>query len=129
MNDYKPWKPLFDIPFHDLYFFELRSGINSLTVFLKVLDSDTKTLKLKFDGVIGYRVFDESSRLNSMGEDSSMSEFQTSKNSDFLNWFKEESLGVFDERELIHYMLCNTDNIIDVISGSLVTVEWVDSAV
>jgi len=127
MNDYTPWKPLSDIPFHDLYFFELRSGINSLTVFLKVLGSDEKTLQVKFQGVLGYRVFDESSRLNSLGEDFSISEFQTSTTSEFLNWFKQESLGLFDDRGLIHYMLCNTDNIIDVISGSIVTVEWVES--
>jgi hypothetical protein len=104
MNDYKPWKPLIDIPFDDLYFFELSGGINSLTVFLKILGSDTKTLRIKFDGVVGYRVFDESSRLNSFGQDSSMSGFQTSTKSDFLNWFRQESLGLFDDRELIHYM-------------------------
>jgi hypothetical protein len=99
------WKPLQDIPFQDLYFLELRSGIDNLTVFLKALGSDERILKIKFDQMVGYRVFDE----------------------DFLNWFEKESLGLFDDRDLIHYLICNTDNIIDVISTSHVTVEWVDS--
>jgi hypothetical protein len=120
------WKPLQDIPFQDLYFLELRSGIDNLTVFLKALGSDERILKIKFDQMVGYRVFDESSRLDSY-KDSSMSEFRTSTTSDFLNWFEKESLGLFDDRDLIHYLICNTDNIIDVISTSHVTVEWVDS--
>jgi hypothetical protein len=126
-KDYTSWMPLSDIPFHNLYFFELRSSINSLAIFLKVLGSNDKVLSIKFNGIIGYRVFDESARLNSYSGNSNISEFRISNTSDFLKWFREESLGIFDDRALIHYVICNTDNIIDVISGSHVEVEWINS--
>lgn len=127
MDDYKIWEPIDNIPFRDLYFFGLRDDLGKLVILLKELGSHEKMLEMVFSNVLGYRVVQESGRMRTMDENPGFSKFMTSTNSDFLIWFKEESRELFDDWKLVHYVICNCDNIIDVISGLPVSVEWVPS--
>ncbi|ATP58013.1 hypothetical protein CPT03_16845 [Pedobacter ginsengisoli] len=127
MNEYNLWEPIIDIPYNDLYFFGIRDDLGKLIISLKLLGSNEKLLEIKFSGVQAYRVVQEGARLKSLGESPSLRGFRVSTNSDFIEWFKEESLGQFDDWGLTHYVICNTDNIIDVIGGPPVMVEWVSS--
>ena len=125
MDEYNLWEPSEDIPYGDLYFLGIKDDSSELTISLGILGSE-RTLEVKFSAVLGYRITQESARLRSLGESVSLNRFRTSLSSDFLNWFKEESLNLFDELELTHYVICNTDNIIDVITGNPVTTKWID---
>ena len=122
IDNYELWEPIGNLP-RPPYFFELHHATGELTILLKEFDNPDKTLKVKFTGVIGYRVVNEAGRLRSL-ENSSLSTFCKTMNSEFLRWIKEESGGIFDDFELIHYVICNSDNIIDVISGPPVIAAW-----
>ncbi|TKC09079.1 hypothetical protein [Pedobacter frigoris] len=125
MNDYNLWEPIDAIPYDDLYFFGIKDLLGKVVLHLKVLGNENEMLEIKFDGVQAYRVVQEHGRLKSLNENPSMRRFRTSVNSDFLKWFEKESLGQFRESNLVHYMVSNIDNIIDVIAGQVVSVEWV----
>lgn len=121
---YETWNLIEELP-NNLYFHGLNDEAGGLTVLLKELGSNDRVLRIKFTGVLGYRVVQEAGRLKTLHENPSLVGFETSTNSEFLRWFDEESRGMFDDSGLIHYAICSSDNIIDVISGPPVSVEWV----
>lgn len=125
MNKYNLWEPIEEIPYADLYFFSLRNDLGKIILSLKVIGIEDKMLQIEFGDVKAYRVVQESSRLKSLNEDLSLRDFRTSINSDFINWFHEESFRQFADEELVHYAINNIDNIVDVISGLPVSVEWI----
>jgi len=108
-----------------LHFFELHNELGELTILLKKFGVSDKILRIKFDGVIAYRVVQEAGRLRTINDNPSLKILNTTTNSAFLRWIREESGGIFDDTELIHYTVCNSDNIIDVISGPPVIMDWV----
>ncbi|WP_316794730.1 hypothetical protein [Pedobacter frigoris] len=125
INDFDSWEPINQIPYDELYFSGIKDLLGKVVLHLKVLGNENKMLEIKFDGVQAYRVVQEYGRLKSLNENPSMRKFRTSVNSDFLKWFEEESLGQFRESNLVHYMVSNIDNIIDVIARQPVSIEWV----
>lgn len=52
--------------------------------------------------------------------------FCKTKTSNFLEWFKQESYGMFSELDENHYLICNSDNIIDVITNQIPELMWID---
>jgi hypothetical protein len=53
-----------------------------------------------------------------------LNSFNISHNSEFLEWFKNDSAGMFDDWSLFHIAISNSDNIIDVISNQHPVIEW-----
>lgn len=122
IENYNIWEPISDLP-NSPYFFELHNCNGMLTVFLKEFSEPNKALKITFSSTLGYRVVNEIGRMKSLNESSIMT-FCMSQDSEFLRWFKKESEGVFDDWSLTHFVICNSDNIIDVISNQKPDVEW-----
>lgn len=120
------WEPQEAID-SDIYFYEIKHDGEYLYVLLKKLNVNDKFLSVRFKGVFGYRVFTESSRIKTLHELSVFRGFRTSTNSEFLNWFKKESSAMFNDVPLTHYVICNIDNIIEVISAMPVSVEWIST--
>ncbi len=110
----------------DLYFFELHDQAGSLVILLKKNELPTKVLKIQFDGVLAYKIIAESGRLKFIEENWPLNSFNQSTSSTFLRELYDESGGIYEDSELIHYVICNSDNIIDVISGPPVLVEWLE---
>jgi len=125
MSNYNIWKPIDEIPYDDLYFFKSNDHLGKLQIWLKVLGNEDEMLEIKFNGVQAYRIVQESARLKSLSEYPSLRKFRTSTDSEFLKWFEEESVEQFSDWGLVHYILFNIDNVIDVITGLPVSVEWV----
>jgi len=125
MSNYNIWKPIDEIPYDDLYFFKSNDHLGKLQIWLKVLGNEDEMLEIKFNGVQAYRIVQESARLKSLSEYPSLRKFRTSTDSEFLKWFEEESVEQFSDWGFVHYILCNIDNVIDVITGLPVSVEWV----
>jgi len=119
---YKTWEPIVGLP-DNFYFYGLNNVGGDLIILLKEPQSE-RILEIKFSGILGYRVVQEAGRLKTLYENKSLVGFETSTDSEFLRWFKEESRNMFDDWDLTHYVICNLDNIIDIISGPPVTVEW-----
>lgn len=120
---YKTWEPLEDLP-NNFNFYNINNIGSDLIVLLKAPQFQ-KVLQIKFTGALAYRVVQEAYRLKALYENSSLIGFETSTDSEFLKWLREEGDGVLDDWELKHYVICNSDNIIDVISGPPVEAEWI----
>lgn len=122
MNDFIKWTPIAPDP-KDLYFVSLTNSEGTLTIVLAEMDDD-KLLEIKFKGVMAYQVVVEGARLQTLYEQPAYRRFVTSINSSYLHWFHLESRGAFEDWELKHYSIGNVDNIIDVISGDNIEVQW-----
>jgi len=124
MNDYIKWEPITPLP-TDLCFAGIKDDLASLTIMLRKIGDEEHVLEIKFKGVLAYRVVQEGGRLKTLYDLPGFRGFVTSDNSSFLAWFNEESRGMFEDWNLIHYAICNSDNIIDIISGPPVEVKWI----
>ncbi|PRD44093.1 hypothetical protein [Sphingobacterium haloxyli] len=122
MNDFVKWNPILPVP-KDLYFVSLINNEGILTILLAEMDDD-KLLELKFKGVMAYQVVDEGARLKTLYEQPTYRGFVTSNNSTYLRWFHLESRGIFEDWDLKHYSIGNTNNIIDIISGNNIEMQW-----
>lgn len=112
---YEIWEPLGDIP-SNLVFFKLDNDFKGITIILKELGSEETILKIVFDGVLSYRVTQETGRTTFFKE-YPITNFMKSKDSEFLRWFYRESGEFFGEWDLTHFLIVTEDNVIDVISG------------
>lgn len=73
---------------------------------------------INFDFFYSYRNTDESYRLKTINELRCMSESSIfiSTNSDYLDWFNYESLGIYSNEKQKHYVILTSENVIDVLS-------------
>jgi len=119
------WKPISNIP-RDLYFLSLCDQFGSLTILLRELgdDKSKRCLKKQFEHTVMYRVTPESSRIKPTDEIPSYDGFWITKQSNLLTWFNDESVGIYNDGDLIHYTICNVDNVIEVITTSDVLASW-----
>lgn len=124
---FRKWDTISDIP-EDLIFLRMSDQYGSLTILLKALSNSesAKALKIEFEHTLMYRVTPESSRILPTNEVPSYDGFWITRQSNLLNWFNIESAGIFDDGDLIHYTICNLDNIIEVITTANGVVSWID---
>lgn len=62
VNIFEVWPPVANLS-TQMYFSELRESQGILSIFLKFSDKPDSTLKIDFKGFLGYKVFQEGSRL------------------------------------------------------------------
>jgi hypothetical protein len=121
---YEAWNAHEILPVN-FYLASLHHEGGSLKVsFKEVALSEQKQFEIAFSNYLAYRVVIETGRLKSL-DNGSLSPFSKTSESQFISWFKDEALGVYDDRVLIHYAIVNLDNIVDVISEFPPVVEWV----
>jgi hypothetical protein len=123
-DNYRKWEPIPDSP-GELYFYELHNESGQLNLLLKAFSSEDKTLRITFNGILTYRVALDSVRMKTVNDNFPMNTFGISTSSTFLEWFKEDSCGMFDDLSLMHIAICNTDNIVDVITNEYPAIEWI----
>jgi hypothetical protein len=123
-NQYEHWEANDHLP--DSFFLnKLHYEDGALIVSFKEFGStEQRELKVSFKHHLAYRVVSESGRLKSL-DNVSLKQFCKTENSEFIAWFKDEALGIYDDRRLIHYAIVNLDNIVDIISEYPPTVEWI----
>ncbi|WP_156305459.1 hypothetical protein [Sphingobacterium endophyticum] len=124
VNVFEIWPPAACLS-TQMYFSELRESQGILSIFLKFSDKPDSTLKIDFKGFLGYKVFQEGSRLKFLGEHQFFGLINVSVSSIFLEWFLQESEGLFYDWNLKHFMVCNADSIIDVITVEPPDISWV----
>lgn len=100
--------------------------INRLRVILKGIDEDDKKLQITFRSYISFRTANESYRLKTLYESKFKNGLNYSSNSKFIDWIKEESRGIYDDLNMIHYLICSNDDITDVISFDEPVITWLE---
>ncbi|MCG3089818.1 hypothetical protein [Sporosarcina cyprini] len=123
MERWERWIPIFGLPprlFNDS-FLDSKEGI-----ILEFSDENNqKKVEFKFeDGVLAYRNIDEGSllkRLNYLDQHYGVdfySEWTLFKvtNSEFMNWFLDESSGIYEPNQLIHYVFFTPNDVIEILT-------------
>lgn len=121
---YERWDPIEELP-DNPFFYEMYFQSGKLVVLLKESDLVDRCLKIEFGNPLGYRIVNESGRLKTL-DSQVIYTFCKTDVSKFLKWFDEESYGIFDDVAKYHYMVCNSDNVIDVITIQEPYVSWID---
>jgi len=124
-DNIKKWEPVAGIP-HQLYLLTLLDNAKSLEIKLQGSDTDN-ILTLSFPSYVSYRNTDETSRLKSLNDNKILSsEWPIFKSNDtqYLDWVVEESFGISNKHNLIHYIITVGSGIIDVVASQEPQLTW-----
>lgn len=123
MDVYEEWE-LIESPLTEFYLYELNDGFDGLRIVLRELGSSNKKLEIFYSNFSGYRLTEESGRLKTLYENDTLGPFNKTSSSDFISWFIEESRGIPNEHNLVHYNILSSNKILDIISNQEPVVKW-----
>ena len=124
MNNFIKWHPLESIS-KNLYVKSLYDDSEGFRILLEG-DGNLKIL-LSFENYYGYRNFNESERLKTWNQYSSLASnwsLYTAKNTAFTKWLSDESLGIVEENDITHYLITTEDDVIEILSSDPPTVKY-----
>lgn len=124
IDSYDEWE-LISSPPIAFGLYEIKEGGSGLKILLKESAHPERMLEILFSRSLSLRVVEEEGRSKTLFENNSMGSFNITRHSEFLNWFNDESQGLFDYKELVHYNIASSNKIIDIISGDPPEVRWV----
>ncbi|MBS1521139.1 MAG: hypothetical protein JST50_09090 [Bacteroidetes bacterium] len=113
---YTSWNPI-EISSSSI---DMRSLTHEMGVLVLLFEEWTvgKPFKIVFDSYFSYRITVESGRIKSLNNPT-LQVFGQTKKSEYLDWFKDESSGIYDDQEMTHYSILCQDGIIDVITSCI----------
>ncbi|MES2653123.1 MAG: hypothetical protein V4663_15385 [Bacteroidota bacterium] len=116
MSSYKEWMPN-NPPFSNFFLKELVDGFDGLKITIQSMDKTNNEMQIYFSNYLAYRVTEESVFLKSLGE-GELYKFGTTKDSEYLKWFDNESFNSFRDYKLVHYIIYGSNKVIEIIAGS-----------
>jgi len=123
---FEKWIPIDDLP-ETLYLEAIHDDYEGFRLLLKGDEDHNKTLRITFDPALSYRNTDEGDLLKTIGKQ----EFEqwslyTVRNSSYSEWFADESCGIHDDENIIHYAIYTPNDCIDILSVYPPEVEWLN---
>lgn len=122
---FRTWKLPREVP--------TKSYITNITYDFSVLQftiadgvTDKPFLAIRFLFPIAHRVLNESYRLRSMSQLSSISLIGVVQNSDFQTWVRDESLDAWSFEEINHFVVCDAEWVADVLIEGEPELVWTD---
>ncbi len=124
MEQWERWLPLNGLPpqLYNESFIDNKEG-----VILEFSDeSEKRTITVTFDkGVLSYRNTDEGSLIKKLSQldDQYGVEFYSEwtlfkvRNSSYIDWFLDESSGVYKQDQIVHYVFLTPDDVIEILSS------------
>jgi hypothetical protein len=124
---YQQWNPLESIP-DRLYCEAIHDDYEGFRILLKGQETDSPTFRLAFDSPLAYRNIDEGRLLRTLNliKDREKASLYEVKNSPWVKWFHDESLGIYEGRDLIHYAIITANDCIDVLTEFAPKAEWLN---
>ena len=125
-DHFEPWLPVEGL-IANFYLQSLIQDGNELTLMISTSINDGNLwLKINCRNCFTYRFSQETARLKSLGVNIfGGTPLQRSCNSEYLNWYKEESYGISDQYNPVHYLiLC--DDIVEIICDPEPLVDWIN---
>jgi hypothetical protein len=116
MDYYKEWIPENE-EFKNFYLLELNDGFDGLRIILRSEVKEDKEIEIFFTNYLSYRVVDELGFLKS-SSGTSIFKLSITETSEYLDWFKEESLNVFKDYNLMHYLIYGSNKVVEIIAGA-----------
>lgn len=120
---FNKWIPIEGIP-ESLYLAELHEKTcNQRCLQITLIDDgeetyDTRRVVITFDGYFAYRSTDEMNRLR-IDEEAVIPKYWslfTIENSEYRQWFNEQSLHITDDSPITHYLFFTSYDIVDVLT-------------
>src|SRR5699024_1069576 len=123
MEQWERWIPVNGIP-SVIYNNKLIDDNKGITMNFRN-EYDTKNITVEFDGnVLSYRNTDEGSLIKKIDflDEKYGAKFYSewslfkAKDTDYINWFLEESSGIYEAGEIQHYIFVTPHDVIEVLS-------------
>lgn len=128
-DQFEPWLPVEGL-IANLYLQSLTLNGNELTLMVSTsIDDGNRWLKVSCRNCFTYRFSQETARLRSLGTSIiGGNPLQRSSKSDYLNWYKQESEGLWEQYNPVHYLILCSE-IVDIICDPEPHVEWIEEPV
>ncbi|MEH6474115.1 MAG: hypothetical protein V7727_00440 [Sneathiella sp.] len=125
MEKYTAWDPIKGL-LDTFYVESIHDDYEGFRILLQGDDKTTDVLRIKFDVALAYRKVDEGDRWKTVSSNPELqkSVFFIVENSNWIDWFCNESCGIHSSDELIHYAIFTSNDCIDVLSAVEPSVEW-----
>lgn len=112
------WEPnIKEFPM-SIFIWGLYDDADGFRVICGDVESDRR-FEFRFDNYIAYRNTDEGARLKSLNQFPYNSRewcLYKTHESDFIQWIKEESNGIYSSNTITHYFFATQDDIVEVLS-------------
>ena len=91
------------------------------------IDKSSPILTIDFSDFITFRIIDESDLLKGAYDDESLTEIEkvkgyryhwslfTIENSHYLEWFRQQNVGMNQDNDIVHYLIFTPDDVIEVL--------------
>lgn len=120
---FEKWIPVEGVP-EKLYLEAMHDDYEGFRLLLKGYE-DQRMLRITFDPALSYRNTDEGDLLKTINQqDLSGWSLYTVSDSDYLAWFTEESHGIHESDDVVHYAIYTPNDCLDVLSAFPPRVEW-----
>lgn len=122
---YTVWRPVEGVPAR-LYCEAIHDDYEGFRILLRGEDANSSVLRITFDPALAYRNIDEGNLLRTLVKVDNIRESSlfTVENSTWIEWFREESDGIYEGREIVHYAIYTPNDCIDVLAEFDPLVEW-----
>lgn len=124
--NFEKWIPIDNLA-GTLYLEAIHDDYEGFRLLLKGGAEQDKVLRITFDPALSYRNTDEGDLLKTINTQNfgGWSLYVVS-NSDYLRWFSEESHGVHEGEDIIHYAIYTPNDCLDILSSYPPKVEWLN---
>jgi hypothetical protein len=111
---YEEWKPI-EVSTGSI---DMRSLCHEVGKLILLFDEwpGKNPFKIVFESYFAYRVTVESGRMKSLNNPT-LKMFNSSKNSEYLTWFRDESGEIYNNLDIIQYTILYQDGITDIITS------------
>lgn len=126
-DNYSTWKLSPKLP-KDYYIADIHYDFDYLTLTIADGASDETILEVRFLYPIAHRVANESHRLRLLSHSAPLAFVVVVEPSDFLQWVQEESFDTWNYDRVRHFILSDSEWIVDVLADEDPELHWKTNA-
>lgn len=120
---YEKWTINIDLP-QDLFFYKMYVEYSEIIILLKNLVDHAQILEIKFEYFFSYKVTIDLALMKMVNENDDFRGFARSTCSGYLDSVIEGSYDILKRKNIEHFVICNLENVIEVLSDEPATFRW-----
>lgn len=123
---YEKWAINIDLP-QDLFFYKMFVEYSEIIILLKNLVDHAQILEIKFEYFVSYKVTIDLALMKMVNENDDFRGFARSTCSGYLDSVVEGSYDILKRKNIEHFVICNLENVIEVLSDEPATFRWLNT--
>lgn len=123
---YEKWAINIDLP-QDLFFYKMFVEYSEIIILLKNLVDHVQILEIKFEYFVSYKVTIDLALMKMVNENDDFRGFARSTCSGYLDSVVEGSYDILKRKNIEHFVICNLENVIEVLSDEPATFRWLNT--